>query len=160
MFVLGPNINARRNQKPKDSIFALLQRLSNLYLNYELCHHAAMTPFRARLTLLSIMALLLVTAGNALFLQERPAVLRGAGSGKLAVQQPTSFELSQTAPGQSQAAPSKGPTHQAAPPSAGQPHDVRLQIALQRELTKHGYAGQLQAPQNGLRLAVLAYEFD
>jgi peptidoglycan hydrolase-like protein with peptidoglycan-binding domain len=33
-------------------------------------------------------------------------------------------------------------------------------MALQRELAKHGYAEQVRAAQNGLRLAVLAYEFD
>jgi hypothetical protein len=31
---------------------------------------------------------------------------------------------------------------------------------LQRELAQHGYAEQLRGPGNGLRLAVLAYEFD
>jgi hypothetical protein len=31
---------------------------------------------------------------------------------------------------------------------------------LQRELAKHGYADQLRVAKNGLRFAVLAYEFD
>jgi hypothetical protein len=114
-----------------------------------------MTPFRARLTLLAIMALLLASAGNALFLQESPAALHGAGSGKVPLSQPSSFELSQTAPVPPQAAPPR-----AAPSSSGLPQDMRLQVALQRELAKHGYGDQLRAPQNGLRQAVLAYEFD
>jgi hypothetical protein len=127
----------------------LLAVFNNLYLNWELCDHAAMTPFRARLTLLAIMALLLATAGNALFLQERPA-LRGTPSGKITLSQSSYFELSRTAPVPSQAAPS----------SSGLPQEARLQIALQRELASHGYADQLRAFKNGLRLAVLAYEFD
>ena len=73
-------------------------------------------------------------------------MLRGAGSGS----QPSTFELSQTEPVPSQAAPS----------SSGLPQERRLQIALQRELARRGYADQLGAPKNGLRLAVLAYEFD
>lgn len=109
-----------------------------------------MTPFRARITLLAIMALLLATAGNALFLQERPFALRGAASGKIALNPASSFELSQTVPAASQAV--------AASPKL--PQETRLQIALQRELASHGYADQLRAAQNGLRLAVLAYEFD
>ncbi len=36
----------------------------------------------------------------------------------------------------------------------------RILAALQRELGRHGYAGQLRDQANGLRLAVLAYEFD
>jgi len=109
-----------------------------------------MTPFRARLTLFAIMALLLATASNALFLQERPAMSRGTTSGKVALNQSPSFELSQTVPAQSRAHP----------PSSGLPQETRLQIALQRELAKHGYADQLRAAKNGLRFAVLAYEFD
>jgi Putative peptidoglycan binding domain len=109
-----------------------------------------MTPFRARLTLLAMMALLLATAGNALFLQERPVVLRGAASGRVPLSHPSSFELSQTVP-----VPSG-----AVPPSSKLPQETRIQIALQRELTKHGYADQLRAAKNGLRFAVLAYEFD
>src|SRR5262249_50851180 len=105
-----------------------------------------MTPFRARLTLFAIMALLLATAGNALFLQERPAMLRGAASGKLPLSQP-SFELSQTVP-----APSEPPPSVAGLPK--EPREARLQIALQRELARHGYAGQLRAAKNGTRLAV------
>jgi hypothetical protein len=109
-----------------------------------------MTPFRARLTLLAIMALLLATGGSALFLQERATVLRGAASGKVPLSQSSSFELSQTGPAPSEAVPA----------SSGLPQQTRLQIALQRELAKHGYADQLRAAPNGLRLAVLAYEFD
>ena len=108
-----------------------------------------MTPFRARFTLFAIMALLLTSGGNALFLQERPAMRRGATPGKVALNQPPSFELSQTVP-----------PPQARPPSSGLPQETRLQNALQRELANHGYAGQLRGPKNGLRLAVLAYEFD
>src|SRR5215470_13063699 len=108
-----------------------------------------MTPFRARFTLFAIMALLLASGGNALFLQERPAMRRGATPGKVALNQPHSFELSQTVP-----------PPQARPPSSGHPQEPRLQNALQRELANHGYAGQLRGPKNGLRLAVLAYGFD
>jgi hypothetical protein len=104
----------------------------------------------ARLTLLAILALLLATAGNALFLQKRPATHRGAASGKITLSQSSSFELSQTVP----IAPPAAPSPSALPPEA------RLQIALQRELASHGYADQLRAAKNGLRLAVLAYEFD
>ena len=35
-----------------------------------------------------------------------------------------------------------------------------MHIALQRELARRGYANQLKVRPNGLRLAVLAYEFD
>jgi hypothetical protein len=131
----------------------LLEHSTNLYLNYELCNHAIMTPFRARLTLLAIMALLLATAGNALFLQEHHSVVRGVAPRKVPLSQPSSLELSQTVPAPSQALPR----------SPGLPQeirDTRLQIALQRELANHGYAGQLRAAKYGVRLAVLAYEFD
>jgi hypothetical protein len=113
-----------------------------------------MTPFRARLTLLASMVLLLATAGNALFLQDRPSLSRGPASQKVQLGRPPSLEMSQTVP---------APPSQALPSSSVPPkemRDARLQIALQRELAKHGYAEQLRAAQNGIRFAVLAYEFD
>jgi len=109
-----------------------------------------MTPFRARLILFAIMALLLATAGNALLLQERPAMPRGLTPGKILPNQPSTFEFAQTMP-----APS-----QARPPSSGLSQEARFQIALQRELASHGYADQLHAAKDGLRFAVIAYEFD
>jgi hypothetical protein len=50
---------------------------------------------------------------------------------------------------------------QAAPaPRHHEPPSARLVSALERELTQRGYADQLKARSNGLRYAVLAYEFD
>jgi hypothetical protein len=98
-----------------------------------------MTPLRARLVLLAMMAIFLGTAGNALFLQERPRMLPASNAGR--------FYLNEAAPAATPAALSRETPAE------------RLQAALQRELARHGYADQL-AKNNGLRLAVLAYEFD
>jgi|SRR5208337_605920 len=98
-----------------------------------------MTPLRARLTLFAIMAIFLATASNALFLQERPRTLPGSSAGRLYLNEPS---------------PAAAP----AAFSRETPAE-RLLAALQRELARHGYADQL-AQNNGLRLAVLAYEFD
>jgi hypothetical protein len=43
---------------------------------------------------------------------------------------------------------------------SSEPPAPRLVSALERELTLRGYADQLRVRSNGLRLAVLAYEFD
>ena len=109
-----------------------------------------MTPIRARLTLFAIMALFLATAGNALFLQERPG-LHGTNS------------LPSTAVSITQFPPAATPRAVESPKLTGAPGTEgqdRLQAALQRALAEHGYADQLRAPNEGLRLAVLAYEFD
>ncbi|MGO8953859.1 MAG: peptidoglycan-binding domain-containing protein [Rhodomicrobium sp.] len=102
-----------------------------------------MTPFRARLVLLAMMAIPLATAGNALFLQERPRTLSASSASRLYLNEP---------------APAAAPLPAPAAFSPETPAE-RLQAALQRELARHGYADQL-AQTNGLRLAVLAYEFD
>jgi hypothetical protein len=130
-----------------------------------------MTPLRARLTLLAIMALFLATAGNALFLQERARTPSTMWSGRLPPEMPAvTSEAPEAAPlpaappvqtpeaqsAVSQPVPSQ-PSH-VQPPA--EPAPLRILVALQRELGRHGYAGQLQAQANGLRLAVLAYEFD
>ena len=140
-----------------------------------------MTPLRARLTLLAIMALFLATAGNALFLQERTRTPSTMWSGRLPPETPTvvshtleaaplpaalpaAAPLPATPPVQAPQAQAEAP--RPAPPqpfrtqSPAEPASPRILAALQRELGRHGYAGQLQAQANGLRLAVLAYEFD
>ena len=111
-----------------------------------------MTPIRARLVLFAILAIFLATAGNALFLQERPHTPPGMPSDRFPADGVSAAPLSRpgTAPAQENA--------------LSQPlvetKDPRLHVALQRELAQHGYADQLRAQGNGLRLAVLAYEFD
>ena len=140
-----------------------------------------MTPVRARLTLLAIMALFLATAGNALFLQERARTPSAMWTGRLPPEKPAVTSSTQEAAAVPAAPPAQPADLQpAAPepsapqpaitqPSASQlsvaqppaePAPQRLLAALQRELGRHGYADQLQAQANGLRLAVLAYEFD
>ena len=108
-----------------------------------------MTRLQARLTLFTVMAIFAATASNALFLQDRARLLNGNGLPSTAV------SLTQLS------------TDKAAPDNAGpsalleeDPKAPRLHIALQRELARRGYANQLQMRPNGLRLAVLAYEFD
>jgi Putative peptidoglycan binding domain len=107
-----------------------------------------MTPVRARLTLFAIMAIFLATTANALFLQVRSRVPGAAN--RIALDRPAAVS-----PAGAQTPPS-APEAQPAPESAAQ----RLLAALQRELARHGYAGQFQGQGNGLRRAVLAYEFD
>ncbi|MGO9484773.1 MAG: peptidoglycan-binding domain-containing protein [Rhodomicrobium sp.] len=125
-----------------------------------------MTPARARLTLMAIMALFLATAGNALFLQERSRAPASMWASRVPQDKPhltsTTFEAASV------------PVLPAAtqPPAVSEPkipHSTQLPVesaaqrlvtALQRELGRRGYADQLQAQANGLRLAVLAYEFD
>jgi len=135
-----------------------------------------MTPLRARLTLLAIMALFLATAGNALFLQERTRTPSTMWSGRLPPENPTVVSHTLEAAPLPAALPAAAPPVQApeaqpeaprpAPPQPSrtqppaEPASPRLLAALQRELGRHGYAGQLQAQANGLRLAALAYEFD
>ena len=105
-----------------------------------------MTRLQARLTLFAVMAIFAATASNALFLQDRARLSNGL---------PSTLSLTQLS------------TDRAAPDNAGasalleeDPKAPRLHIALQRELLRRGYANQLQVRPNGLRLAVLAYEFD
>ena len=130
-----------------------------------------MTPLRARLTLLAIMALFLATAGNALFLQERTRTPSTMWSGRLPPETPTVVSQTLEAASQPAAPPVQAPEAQPAAPQPAppkpshaqppaEPASPRLLAALQRELGQHGYADQLQAQANGLRLAVLAYEFD
>jgi peptidoglycan hydrolase-like protein with peptidoglycan-binding domain len=109
-----------------------------------------MTPIRARLTLCAIMAIFLATAGNALFLQERPRSLHANGLPSTAVSI-TQFPLAAASTAKSASLPPS-------PPPAGARE--RLTGALQRELWQRGYADQLQMREEGLRMAVLAYEFD
>jgi hypothetical protein len=59
------------------------------------------------------------------------------------------------------AAPPAPPVTHAPPVQQPQePPSQRLVGALERELSQRGYTGQLKTRANGLRLAVLAYEFD
>ncbi len=139
-----------------------------------------MTPARARLALFAIMAVFLATAGNALFLQERvrtpssmwagriPADKPAMNTGTLAAaSEPASAQLPAVQPQETQ--PAATPTPQPASLQPPQPSltqatvenaTPRILTALQRELGRHGYSEQLQAQAKGLRLAVLAYEFD
>ena len=130
-----------------------------------------MTPLRARLTLLAIMALFLATAGNALFLQERARTPSTMWSGRLPPEKPAVTSDAPEAESLPAAPPVQAPEAQPRFRSQrhlnhpmrnrlAEPASQRLLAALQRELGRHGYAGQLQAQANGLRLAVLAYEFD
>ena len=130
-----------------------------------------MTPLRARLTLLAIMALFLATAGNALFLQERARTPSTMWSGRLPPEKPTVTSNTLEAASLPAAPPVQAPEAQPAAPQPAppqpshaqppaEPASQRLLAALQRELGRHGYADQLQAQANGLHLAVLAYEFD
>ncbi len=112
--------------------------------------HTGMTPLRARFTLFAIVALFLATAGNALFLQDR---LAAPGS-----TQPGKWQLNQMV---QQDSPQAGAQQaSAAPPAQPETREARLKNALQRELLRHGYTSQLRAAGDGLRLAILAYEFD
>ena len=104
-----------------------------------------MTQLQARLTLFAITAIFAATASNALFLQDR--VRLGLPS--------TAVSLTQFPAGKS--APEKGDL----PDLLEQdPSTPRLYVALQRELALRGYSTQLRVRPNGLRLGVLAYEFD
>ncbi len=127
-------------------------------LSCRLCDYAVMTPVRARLTLIAIMALFLATAGNALFLQERPPAPASMWAGRMPQDKPSATGNGLEPVSAPAAPPATQPLLTIQPPveSATQ----RLLNALQRELGRRGYAGQLQAQANGLRLAVLAYEFD
>ncbi len=103
-----------------------------------------MTRLHARLSLFAITAIFLATASNALFLQDR----RRLGLPSTAVSL-TQFPTDKTTPDAS------------APPSwEPDTRGPRLHVALQRELARRGYTAQLQSRANGLKLAVLAYEFD
>jgi len=107
----------------------------------------AMTRFQARLSLFAITAIFLATAGNALFLQDRARLIPSG--------------LPSTAVSLTQLPADKAGPGTASPDLADQdPKAPRLHVALTRELARRGYASQLRIRPNGLRLAVLAYEFD
>ena len=108
-----------------------------------------MTRLQARLTLFAVMAIFAATASNALFLQDRARLLNGSG-------------LPSTAVSLTQLSTDKAASDNARASAVLEedPKAPRLHIALQRELARRGYANQLQVRPNGLRLAVLAYEFD
>jgi hypothetical protein len=98
-----------------------------------------MTRFRARLSLFAIMAIFLATASNALFMQERV----GLPTTSVSI---TQFPADKGSPAPESTAPAReGP---------------RLQVALERELGRRGYSDELRRQTKGLKLAVLAYEFD
>ncbi|MFY9639924.1 MAG: peptidoglycan-binding domain-containing protein [Rhodomicrobium sp.] len=109
-----------------------------------------MTPARARLALFAIMAIFLATAGNALFLQERTRLPNAVWANRIPLDKPAGGP-----PAEAAFAPAASPPAQT-PESRAQ----RLLSAIQRELARHGYADQLQGQGNGLRRAILAYEFD
>jgi hypothetical protein len=107
-----------------------------------------MTRLQARLSLFAISAIFIATASNALFLQNHERLLNSSLPS-------TAVSLAQL------------PADKAAPDTASapdlleqDPRAPRLHVALQRELARRGYSNQLQARPNGLRLAILAYEFD
>jgi hypothetical protein len=117
-----------------------------------------MTPSRVRMTLFAVMAIFLATTGNALFLQDRARLIKSNGlpSADVSV---TQFPLDRSFPATPHV-PSGAPAITRSSPGSGtQGRDPRLQAALQRELGQHGYSSQLEGS-SGLRLAVLAYEFD
>ena len=107
-----------------------------------------MTRLQARLSLFAIVAIFVATASNALFLQDHARLLNSS--------------LPSTAVSLTQLSADKGPPGTASVPDLLEqdPKAPRLHVALQRELARRGYSNQLQARPNGLRLAILAYEFD
>ncbi|MFT4080471.1 peptidoglycan-binding domain-containing protein [Rhodomicrobium sp.] len=113
-----------------------------------------MIRFRARLALFAMMAIFLATAGNALFLQDRARLFdpNGLPSTSVSVTQFPHDKASPVAP-----ALSGGDIKQVSLPTVKGP---RMHVALYRELGQRGYSEQLQHGENGLRLAVLAYQFD
>jgi putative peptidoglycan binding protein len=107
-----------------------------------------MTRLQARLSLFAIAAIFAATASNALFLQDRARLLNSSLPS-------TAVSLTQL------------PADKAGPDTASVPDLLeqdarapRLHVALHRELARRGYSNQLQGRPNGLRLAILAYEFD
>ncbi len=105
----------------------------------------AMTRFRARLSVFAIMAIFLATASNALFMQERVGLPT------------TSVSITQFPAEKGSQAP------EAFSRTSGRGEEFkgpRLNVALERELGRRGYSDQLHHRTNGLKLAVLAYEFD
>lgn len=113
-----------------------------------------MTPARARFTLIAITAIFIATAGNALFLQDRSRFRMGMPSTAVSVAQlPVEKGPDAARPGRAEQPASPIPLE-------ALPREPRLFSALRRELGERGYSEQLTAQPNGLRLAVLAYEFD
>jgi hypothetical protein len=109
-----------------------------------------MTRLHARLTLAGITAIFLATASNALFLQDRGRLFQANGLPSTSVSV-TQFPSDRQADASAQGA------------GAVQDPEIRgprLQVAIYRELWRRGYNEQLRAGPNGLRVAVLAYEFD
>jgi hypothetical protein len=124
-----------------------------------------MTPLKARLSLFAVAAIFLATAVNALFLQgERLRRLNG-GSPTSAVSV-TQFPLDKRpaaepvplTPVSQLAAPPKGQAASRVPKLAE--NDPKLFNALERELTRKGYAPLAHPSVWSLRAAVLDYEFD
>ena len=102
-----------------------------------------MTRLQARLTLVAVTVIFAATAGNALFLQDRARLPSTAVS-------VTQFPAGKEASG----------TNDLPDLLEEDPATPRLYIALQRELALRGYTTQLKIRPNGLRLAIVAYEFD
>jgi len=114
-----------------------------------------MIRFRARLALFAMMAIFVATASNALFMQDRARLFdaNGLPSTSVSVTQFPHDKASPLAP----AATNSGGVQPVSLPAVKGP---RLHVALYRELSRRGYAEQLQHSDNGLKLAVLAYELD
>lgn len=110
-----------------------------------------MTRLHARLTLAAITAIFLATASNALFMQDRGRLFHANGL-------PTTSVSVTQFPSDKQAA--NAGAQSSAPLQDQEIRGPRLHVAIYRELARRGYHEQLRAGQNGLRLAVLAYEFD
>ncbi|HZV21999.1 MAG TPA: peptidoglycan-binding domain-containing protein [Hyphomicrobiales bacterium] len=120
-----------------------------------------MTPFKARLAFFSVMAVFLATAGNALFLQDRTRLLQGntLPSTAISLTQLPPDKSNSSAAGTGVGIPKGASTSSASLRERGT-RDGRLYSALERELALRGYGEQLKMGTSGLRLAVLAYEFD
>ncbi len=120
----------------------------HLSLNRALCNYSRHTRLQARLTLFSVMAIFAATASNALFLQDRARFLSGHGLPSTAV------SLTQLS------------TDKAAPDNAGASavlEEIRERLACTLRSSGSFRGAAIQTAQvrpNGLRLAVLAYEFD
>lgn len=120
-----------------------------------------MTPFRARLTLSAVLAIFLITATNALFLQDRSRTRQGLGAS-------SAVSVTQFPAGQAASTPvtasrqADAAQNQQRPTEPAKPADKasRLQAALQRELLRKGYASQTHLQNFNLSAALLVYEYD
>jgi hypothetical protein len=123
-----------------------------------------MTPFHARLILSAVMAIFLITAVNALFLQERASLRPGMGPSSAA------SVVMQFSPGQAPKAAGSGaePRENGSspaqtrqifqPPRMPQDPAARLATALERELLRKGY--KIGPGKASLNAALLVYEYD